>query len=152
MQPDRGTLCAYWLAVLISTLVDEYDEICIEFRLYALRALEATLFVYTGAAIPRPLRAPLVAAMRKVLLGVLHKRKDELSGMACTAMRGVLRLVKDDDAFAEHVRCCQLLCVHRNTGCAAAGEGRRCVCRARALLPWASGTPVVSDCLRRCGS
>jgi hypothetical protein len=106
VQPDRGALCTYWIAALVSALGDKDDRSCIECKIYALQALEATVFIYTGHAIPRPLRAPLMAALSHQLTTPASKRDGGgmLLRSARSALHGLLWLLHTDDAFAEHVR------------------------------------------------
>jgi hypothetical protein len=111
VQPDRGALCAYWLEALISCLLDKGKRSCLEFQVYALRALEATIFVHTGHAVPRPLRLPLVTATHEMLKGGLLDKSDLLSAVAVTALQTLSWLLLGDDAFAEYVRFATLLCM-----------------------------------------
>jgi hypothetical protein len=115
VQPDKGTLCAHWLAVHGSALNDPASLSSMEVEVFALRALQDTIFIYTGHAIPRPLRAPLVAAQHK-LHGKAVTRARNSGGSAFALMASVLMglqglvwLVNGDDAFAKQVRAPYLL-------------------------------------------
>jgi hypothetical protein len=113
VQPDRGTLCAHWISVLICALDDVRS--CLEFKHFALQALAATVFAYTGHAIPHSLRGALVTALievDKVVLDgtcrVFDLDPDHGGLMACSllpALNVLSWLLHRDDAFAEHVRC-----------------------------------------------
>jgi hypothetical protein len=116
VQPDTGTLCAYWLAALVSALNDSERRSSAEFEVYALRALQATLFVYTGAAIP--LRASLVAALHQVHNTAMARMQSGalsvdpmVTAAVLMTLQGLVWLVSGDDAFAEHLRFSHLFVV-----------------------------------------
>jgi hypothetical protein len=104
VQPDQGTLCAYWLAVLVSSL--DVDKSSVEFSIYALRALQATVFVHTGHAVPKPLRASLVAALLKMHNRIASGRAKggTLAHRAARGLQALGWLLQGEDAFRGQVR------------------------------------------------
>ena len=74
MQPDRPQLCRFWLAGLISALNAAADSLSPVNVFMPLAALASFLWHYTWAAVPEPLRAPLVLANDKAEASVRRER------------------------------------------------------------------------------
>jgi hypothetical protein len=61
MQPDCGTICAFWVGALISAI--HPASACYKtFRSAALKLLLCFVYAFTGHAVPRQLRGPLCSA------------------------------------------------------------------------------------------
>ena len=114
VQPDRGPLCAFWLAALVATLEDAVPVSRVQharkqeraaalaaarFQLLALHRLTATLYVFTGDAVPSPLRARLAAAIAR-LVPKLQSAISEVTGTAMTP-GGVTHLPVEFIALSE---------------------------------------------------
>ena len=62
LQPDQGTVCAYWIACLIAAIGSSARDCSMEFQWAALLNLLAAVYLYTGEVVPRRLRTRLVDA------------------------------------------------------------------------------------------
>jgi hypothetical protein len=96
VQPDKGALCALWVAALISALEDKRSS-CNEFRLHAVRVLVATCYVYSGHIVPRPLRARLLVALQN---GWRCTPQDPLQISIQASSTALLVVLEHDEVFA----------------------------------------------------
>ena len=66
MQPDKPQLCRFWLTGLVSALRDAAARKLPANAMHPLTTLLHFLWRYTWAAVPQPLRSPLLAAINGV--------------------------------------------------------------------------------------
>ena len=66
MQPDKPQLCRFWLTGLVSALRDAAARKLVANAMHPLTTLLHFLWRYTWAAVPQPLRSPLLAAINGI--------------------------------------------------------------------------------------
>jgi hypothetical protein len=100
MQPDRGRLCTFWLAALVGALGAPRGTTVYGAH-HAVSHLLAFFFLFTGHAVPTPLRAPLLnklAALRGRLDAVVKSQATDGESWRRLAVFVALRRVLATDA------------------------------------------------------
>jgi hypothetical protein len=107
VQPDNGTICAYWVSALIST-IDVASGTGLEYRNVALQALCMALYLHTGSLVPRSQRRRLCRVSSLLLEDCIKHNGSAPPGThACKALHhammaavSILNQVTTDAAFA----------------------------------------------------
>jgi hypothetical protein len=105
VQPDQGTVCAYWVAVLVTAIGSSKDTCCVEFQLIALRHLLLATYVYTGNLVPSRCRTHLVDALCAPCEQFSTSQPKGMSGHESVHFGVVMalgRVLMHDAEFAQH--------------------------------------------------
>jgi hypothetical protein len=107
VQPDNGTICAYWVSALIS-MIDVASGTGMEYRSVALQALCVALYLHMGRLVPRSQRRRLCRVLNLELRhGIGGNRAANcgshgrsVSGLMTAAAVSLTSHILDDAAFA----------------------------------------------------